>query len=120
MERILRNISEEIYNETGGGYSEACYHRCMELELQMCNVKYSTEVGLPIKYKGCYVAFCRIDLLLYEDNKEIIVELKAIPMVTYKEKEQLRRYMRNLKNCADVGYLINFSKNKLEFFAITL
>lgn len=118
METKLKTISKSIYKELGHGYSECTQHRALELELQMNDIKYSTEVVLPIYYKKHYVGYHRLDLLLYENDENIIAELKAIPRITMKDIAQVTRYMKQLQHCK-LGYLINFG-SKLEIYKVYL
>ncbi|CAN5445041.1 hypothetical protein BH09BAC3_BH09BAC3_30800 [soil metagenome] len=64
----------EVHKRLGPGLLESIYHRCLKHELSLREISYSSELTIPIDYKGCHLnAERRCDLLI-EDL--IVVELK--------------------------------------------
>jgi GxxExxY protein len=63
-----------------------------------------------VYYEGQWVGTRRLDLLV---NDVVIVELKAVSEIEGRHINQLLNYMNAFN--IEVGLLINFGSNKLEF-----
>ena len=102
----------EVYNELHCGLSEAIYQEALEREFLYRGVPYMREVPLDVYYKGeklrkRYIA----DFVCYDD---IIVELKAVDLLTKDHVSQVLNYLHITKY--PLGLLINFGhKIKLEW-----
>ena len=90
MTRVLE-LARHVYATLGHGYSEAVYHRALEVGLRSESIKYDTERIVPINYQGHVVGNSRLDLVIAD---ELIVELKAVTSIRSKEIQQLRNYMK--------------------------
>jgi len=100
-------IAKEIFNELGSGFDEPIYQKAFEVELRLQNIKYENIKIIPIYYKGFNVGEAKLDLLIFNENEKVLIELKAIVTVlSPKEEAQLRTYLKSLQ-VAD-GLLINF------------
>jgi GxxExxY protein len=76
--RIL-DASIEVHKQLGPGLLEGIYESCLCKELSLRNIKYKSQVPVPVVYKGEKVNFdLKIDLLV---ENEIVVELKAVEFV---------------------------------------
>lgn len=94
----------EVRKQVGPGLRERFYECALAWELRNKGLKVEQQVLLPAFYKGCRIDNSyMIDLLV---NDEIIVEVKAVSMLTESECRQTLTYLKlsNLK----LGYLINF------------
>lgn len=111
MDNIIKSITENIYKELKHYHSETVYQRAFSLELQQKPILHSLEVNLNIKYQGLNVGFCRLDIVIYDNNKLIILEFKAINNITEKETNQMHKYLTH-STTATSGYLINFGNKK--------
>src|SRR5580698_3361731 len=82
----------EVHRHTGPGLLESAYEQCLCRELTLKGIPYSTQLSLPIQYKGL-VLDCgyRVDLLV--DGK-LLVELKAIEKLLPIHEAQLLTYLR--------------------------
>jgi len=82
----------EVHRHLGRGFLEYVYRTPLELELLERGVPFKREVQYPIVYKGkrTGIAF-RADLVCYD---EVIVELKAMKMLTGTERAQAINYLR--------------------------
>jgi len=95
----------EVHQEQGGGLSEDIYQECLELELEMRSIPFSSQKELAVFYKGQRLKKYYIpDLLVCE---HIVVELKAVAALAPEHEAQLFNYMRITQK--PVGYLINFA-----------
>jgi GxxExxY protein len=95
----------EVHRHTGPGLLESAYEQCLCKELTLKGISYSTQLPLPIKYKGM-VLDCgyRIDLLV---EGRLLVELKAIEKLLPIHEAQLLTYLR--LGGWQIGLLINFN-----------
>ena len=111
MENI-KQFSIQIFNELGSGYKEHIYVNAMCVHLRNENYLFSSEVIVPINYKGVQLGFERADIVIYEPIK-CILEFKAQNQaLSKKEITQLSKYQKGLQ--INDGILINFG-NSLEF-----
>lgn len=116
MDDIIKQITHEIYKQLGKNMSECIYEKAFSVELQQFDIKHSTEVILNINYKGINVGYCRQDIVIYHNNKYILIELKAINKLSSKERDQIKKYLTHNPQAED-GYLINFgSRDNPEIF----
>lgn len=77
--RII-GTANEVHKTLGPGPLESVYHKCLKQELFLKEVSFSSELAVPINYKGTEVnAELRCDFLI-ED--EIVTELKAVDCMT--------------------------------------
>jgi GxxExxY protein len=101
----------EVLNHLGAGFLEPVYQEAMVIELTSRCIPFAAQKELPICYKErllkkSYIA----DLTVFE---KIIVEIKAIDRLTSREEAQLLNYLTTTGY--EVGLLINFGSNKLEW-----
>ena len=101
----------EVHTQLGCGFLEAVYQEALEIELTNRKIPYTSQQEILITYKNrplkkTYVA----DLVAY--NK-IIIELKAIDLLTGREEAQLINYLK--ASGMEVGLLFNFGSRTLEW-----
>ena len=95
----------EVHKALGPGLLEGTYHKCMVHELNLRNIKFKSELIIPINYKGLEIdANLRCDLLI-EDS--LVVELKSVENVSPIHVVQLLTYMKLLH--IPIGLIINFN-----------
>lgn len=71
---LVVNAAYEIHTRLGPGLLESAYHRCMSYELKKEGLKVSSEVHLPLKYKGVKLdCGYRMDIWV---EKKVIIEIK--------------------------------------------
>lgn len=94
-----------VHKELGPGLLESVYEFCLIEELRSRNLTVTSQMKLPVVYKGKALNKEFIIDLLVEN--EIIIELKAVEIVLPVHEVQLLTYMK----LADkkLGYLINFN-----------
>ena len=55
----------EVHKSLGPGLLESVYHQCFKKELELRNINYSSEVLIPLNYKGHELdSKLRCDLLI--------------------------------------------------------
>ena len=95
----------EVHKHLGPGLLESAYEQCMCHELALRKVSFSCQLSMPVEYKGVKLdCGYRLDLLVAD---QVIVELKAVDLVSDVHKAQLLTYLRLAK--MKIGLLINFN-----------
>ncbi len=100
----------EVHNILGYGFLEKVYQRAMQVELLQRGHKAELEPTIKVKFKGVVVGDYAADLLV--DDK-VIVELKVAKKYNPKDEAQLLNELKATE--MEVGLLINFGKEKVEF-----
>lgn len=106
----------EVHKILGYGFLEKVYQQAMQVELRIRGLSCVLEKPLQVNFKGYVVGDYAADLLVEE---KVIVELKVAEKYNTKDEAQL---LNELKATGmNVGLLINFGKEKVEFkrFAYT-
>jgi GxxExxY protein len=99
----------EVHRHLGPGLLESVYAVALEHELCARGVGFSSEVFLPIQYKGAILdGSLRIDLLI---ENELVVELKSVDTVLPVHCSQVLTYLRVGR--FNRGLLINFNVSML-------
>ena len=101
----------EVHKELGPGLLESVYQQCMQKELSLREIKFTSEQFVPIIYKGFDLETkLRCDLFV---EKVLVVELKSVADVHSIFEAQILTYM-NLLN-APIGLLINFNVQNIYY-----
>ena len=104
-----------VHRELGPGFLEEVYHEALAIEFSEQGIPFLQEVMLAISYKGTPLRKTyRADLICCEN---IIVELKALPDITGKEKAQVINYLKATNH--DRGLLLNFGSKSLQYMRLT-
>ena len=82
----------------------------MQVELLLRGHKAECEHYINVKYKGTIVGEYSADLLV---DDVVIVELKVAPKYNPKDEAQLLNQLKSTE--MEVGLLINFGREKVEF-----
>lgn len=114
---LLIKSSQTIFDQLGSGHNEKIYHKALKYELDCLNINSDTErhvnvVYIDSKKKEHILESERIDMYVFKDTFDIILELKAISgNITSREIEQMNKYFRELKKekkNIKYGIVINF------------
>lgn len=100
-----------VHQELGPGFLENVYHEALAIELKQREIPFKHEVELSIFYRGYPLnTTYRTDFVCFH---AIVVELKALPAISRREKAQVLNYLKaaNLQR----GLLINFGSASLEY-----
>jgi len=106
----VRGCAMEVRKNYGPGHKEDVYQNAFAEELAYRNITFKKEDSIKIyspksgKVMGTY----RPDFIV--DDK-IIVELKAVTMISKNMVDRLYNYLRNSRY--ELGFLINFGGNEL-------
>jgi GxxExxY protein len=94
----------EVYREKGCGFLEPVYQECMEIELRLRGVPFSSQKFLALEYKGCPLrAKYQPDFICFE---KIILELKAVSELADEHRAQVQNYLK--VTGSKLGLLVNF------------
>lgn len=94
----------EVYREMGCGFLEAVYQECLEKELTFRNIPFVAQPSLKLEYKGVGLSQTyKPDLICFES---IILELKAISLVSGEHRAQVLNYLK--ATGIKLGLLVNF------------
>lgn len=93
----------DVYNELGGGFLESVYREAMRLALLQAGLQVSTEVPVPVTFRGTVVGIFRADLVV---NEVVLLELKACEQMLRQHESQTMHYLRATE--IEVGLLMNF------------
>lgn len=94
----------DVYYKLGSGFLEPVYQEALELEFQLRDIPFASQVDLPIVYKEFTLKKTyRADFVCYES---IIVEIKAFSALTPVDWAQLMNYLKASR--LRVGLLFNF------------
>ena len=108
-EDLSNKIIRAYYNvldNLGEGFLEKVYENAMCIELEEMGIPFEQQKAMSVTYKGHIIGDYVADIVV--DNK-IILELKAIPLLTTKNTAQLINYLAITGH--KVGYLLNFGEN---------
>jgi GxxExxY protein len=101
----------EVHRELGSGFLEAVYQAALEVELTLRGITFRSQPSLKIKYKGRQLdKVYQPDLICYDT---IIVELKAISILSGTEESQVINYLK--ASGYKLGLLINFGRESLQY-----
>lgn len=99
----------EVHKIMGKGLLESVYHQCLKEELELRNIKFVSELKIPVIYKDKMMeSDFRCDLFV---ENLIVVELKATQEIHPIFEAKLLNHMNLLK--APKGILINFNCNNI-------
>jgi GxxExxY protein len=94
-----------VHSELGPGLLESTYTACLQHELRVANVQSSTQVGLPVVYRGVKLELgYRMDLVV-EDS--VIVEIKSVDAIAPVHLAQTLSYLK--LSGKSIALLINFN-----------
>ena len=95
----------EVHKSIGPGLLESVYHQCLKKELELRKIGFTSELLVPLKYKGHDLeSKLRCDLLI---ENSLVVELKSVNGINPIFEAQLLTYMTLLD--VPIGLMINFN-----------
>ena len=101
----------EVHKNIGAGLLENVYHHCFKKELELRKINFSSELEIPLNYKG-YELESKLRCDLFIENS-LVVELKSVTEINPIFEAQLLTYMNLLQ--APIGLLINFNVKNIYY-----
>ena len=111
---IIIGCAMKVHNSLGKGFPEVIYQRAFLIELNKTDLIIEREIEQAVYYEDKLVGKRRVDFLI---NKIILVETKAISELNNSCFNQILNYIQAFN--LEIGLLINFGNNKLEFKRFT-
>lgn len=102
---IIIRCAIEVHKELGSGFTESVYEECMKEALRDACVNFKSQVVIPVYFKGKRLKKDFIIDMLVEE--EIIVELKAVELISAIHEAQLLNYLK--LSGKKLGLLLNFN-----------
>jgi GxxExxY protein len=101
----INGAAIEVHKVLGPGLLESVYHKCLMHELKQRNIKFVSEMKVPLYYKGISIdTDMRCDLLV---ENLVPVELKSVSEILPIHEAQILTYMQLLD--LPKGLLLNFN-----------
>ncbi|MCZ8090024.1 GxxExxY protein [Flavobacterium sp.] len=105
----INGAAIEVHKFLGPGLLESIYHKCLKKELDVRGISFTSELLVPINFKGLDVdTNLRCDLFI---ENCIVLELKTVDDFAPIHQAQLLTYMKLLE--APKGILYNFNSVNL-------
>lgn len=99
----------EVHKALGPGLLESVYHKCMIEELSIRKINFTSELLIPIVYKGISInTDLKCDMFV-EDI--LVVEFKAVESILPIHEAQILTYMKLLES--PQGLMINFNTTNI-------
>lgn len=112
-EKII-GCAMKVHNKLGMGFPEVIYQRAFLIELNKIDLNVEKEIEQAVYYEDKLVGKRRVDFLI---NKIILVEIKVINELNNSCFNQILNYIEAFN--LEIGLLINFGHNRLEFKRFT-
>lgn len=93
-----------VYNDKGHGFVEPVYQECLEIELGMQGIPFNSQTEIQLGYRGVKLRHTYIPDVTC--HGKIIVELKAVKLLTDEHRAQLMNYLK--ATGLQLGLLVNF------------
>jgi GxxExxY protein len=105
LEYVLTGAVIAVHKNLGPGLLESVYHKCLAHELGLRELQYTSQLTIPIPYKGITIdAELRPDFVVEDCT---IIEIKAVEAILPIHEAQLLTYMKLLE--IPKGLLVNFN-----------
>ena len=111
-------LAIEVHRELGPGLLESTYEMCLAHELRSHNIKFVTQMALPVEYKGLGMdCGYRVDVMV---DEKLIIELKCVDSLQRIHEAQLLTYMKlaNIKTGLLINFNIGLLKNGIKRFVL--
>ena len=111
---IIIGCAFEVINELGAGFLESVYEKALVLALRQKGLLATTQHPVKVMFRSQCVGDFYADILVEE---KVIVELKAVKSIVPDHQAQIINYLN--ATGIEVGLLINFGNQKLEYKRFT-
>ncbi|MDP1629405.1 MAG: GxxExxY protein [bacterium] len=101
----------DVWRELGPVFKESVYQKALKESFKDRNISFVSQKQIQIFYNGKKVGIYIPDFII-EDK--IILEIKCLPVLTFREKKQVWYYLKGTEY--KLLLLVNFGGRKLEIF----
>ena len=102
-------LAIEVHRALGPGLLESAYARCLGRELTIANLRYATEVTVPVRYKDLVLDHGNRADLIVED--ELLLEIKSVDVLLPIHSAQTLTYLK--MSGLRQALLFNFNERRL-------
>jgi GxxExxY protein len=99
----------EVWKELGSAFKENIYQKALVEEFKKRNILFVSQKQIPIFYNKKKVGVYIPDFIIAD---KILLEIKNLPTITFKEKKQIWYYLKGTKY--KLLLLVNFGGKNLE------
>jgi len=110
LTREIIGAAMEVHRVLGAGFVESVYEESLAIEFDLRKIPYERQRPIDVIYKGRVAKHFVCDFIVYD---RIIVELKAIRIITDIEKAQVLNYLKGTG--LNLRLLLNFGASSLEY-----
>lgn len=103
-------LAMKVHSTLGAGFLESIYQKALAHELAKAGMRFESQKILNVFYDDVLIGEFLADFVV---GDELIVELKAVQTLATAHEVQTVNYLVATKK--DVGLLINFGAERLEF-----
>ena len=105
ISRLVVDAAIHVHKKLGPGLLEGIYEEALCYELSKRNLKYSTQVALPVPYEEIVLKTqYRLDIIV---ENQVILELKCVDRLIPLHEAQLLTYLKITNK--KLGLLLNFN-----------
>ena len=109
LAQTVIGLAIEVHRTLGPGLVESAYARCLGLELASANLRFETEVTIPVRYKGLVLDHgYRADVVV---EGQLLLEIKSVEGLLPIHNAQTLTYLKmaGLRQ----ALLFNFNERRL-------
>jgi GxxExxY protein len=100
--------AQKVHRTLGPGFKESTYQHAMEVELRICELRFSLQPEYDVKYEGVLCGKYQPDIVV---ENRVVLELKAVSALADEHIAQALSYLR--ASGLPVALLINFGSKSL-------
>jgi GxxExxY protein len=100
----------KVHRTLGPGFLESVYRKALLIEMSGVGLRAEEEKRVGVFYRGMSVGDFVVDILV---ERKVIIELKAVEFLNKAHEVQTVNYLT--ATGLDVGLLINFGSDRLQF-----
>lgn len=112
--KVVIGCAFEVANELGAGFLESVYEKALLLALKQKGISATAQHPVKVMFRNECVGDFYADLFVGE---KVIVEMKAVKAIAPEHQAQIINYLN--ATGIEVGLLINFGSQKLEYKRFT-
>ncbi len=112
--KIVLEGAFEVVKELGSGFLESVYEKSLAMVLEGKGPEIQCQHPIKVLFRGREVGQFYADILV---NQKVVVELKSVKALIPEHYAQVIHYLK--ATGFDVGLIINFGNQKLEYRRFT-
>jgi GxxExxY protein len=110
LTKTIIGCAMKVHHTLGPGFLESVYQKALSHELRKAELRIECEKPIQVTYDGVVVGDFAADMLV---EGVVMVENKAVQALVPAHEVQLVNYLT--ATCVEIGLLLNFGADKLEF-----